>query len=410
MSIVGLVSGFVLALLGSAVAKSPLDERGIDLSGSWQVRLDPSHRFDPASSITTVPSDPLPAFVPVDLPGALRDSGLGDPVGPDTTWIGEERASVLKSSRFQTYTQPGNFKSPFWLQPDRHYVGLAWYQRKIDIPSTWVGTRILLHLERPHWISQVFIDGQRVGTDDSLGTPHQYDITSLASSGSHTLSIGIDNSLTTTNVGKNAHSVTDHTQTAWHGIVGDIKLLSRPMLSVLRSQVVDRKNEKQCDVNLVFNNSLASSQPVTVNYRIHQDSKLIAQASIDHVIESGPSINVNATIPWKTLPRRWDEFDPAMCQLTVDVVHPSSRHPWEYTCDFGIRHLNVADHQFVLNDRPIFLRGTLESCVFPISGYPPTDLDAWIRIMRICKQHGLNHIRFHSWCPPDSAFVAADRA
>ena len=33
---------------------------------------------------------------------------------------------------------------------------------------------------------------------------------------------------------------------------------------------------------------------------------------------------------------------------------------------------------------------------------------AWKRIIRICKAHGLNHIRFHSWCPPEAAFIAAD--
>ena len=40
--------------------------------------------------------------------------------------------------------------------------------------------------------------------------------------------------------------------------------------------------------------------------------------------------------------------------------------------------------------------------------HPPTDVDAWKRIIRICKAHGLNHIRFHSWCPPKAAFIAAD--
>ena len=39
----------------------------------------------------------------------------------------------------------------------------------------------------------------------------------------------------------------------------------------------------------------------------------------------------------------------------------------------------------------------------------PTDVESWRRIVRICKAHGLNHIRFHSrWCPPKAAFEAAD--
>ncbi|MHB9079189.1 MAG: glycoside hydrolase family 2 TIM barrel-domain containing protein [Pirellulaceae bacterium] len=74
-----------------------------------------------------------------------------------------------------------------------------------------------------------------------------------------------------------------------------------------------------------------------------------------------------------------------------------------------MRELTVSDKQLVLNGDAIFLRGTLECCVFPLTGYPPTDEAAWQRIFAICKAHGLNHMRFHSWCPPEAAFVAADK-
>jgi hypothetical protein len=75
---------------------------------------------------------------------------------------------------------------------------------------------------------------------------------------------------------------------------------------------------------------------------------------------------------------------------------------------FGIRDLGSDGTQLTINGRKMFLRGTLECCIFPLTGYPATDVAAWRRIIRICKDHGLNHMRFHSWCPPEAAFVAAD--
>ena len=75
---------------------------------------------------------------------------------------------------------------------------------------------------------------------------------------------------------------------------------------------------------------------------------------------------------------------------------------------FGLREIGAEGKQFVLNGRPAFFRGTLECCIFPLTGYPPTDVQSWKRIIRVCKAHGLNLIRFHSWCPPEAAFVAAD--
>ena len=57
----------------------------------------------------------------------------------------------------------------------------------------------------------------------------------------------------------------------------------------------------------------------------------------------------------------------------------------------------------------LFLRGTLECAEFPKTGYPPTDLASWTEILTKIKSYGLNHVRFHSWCPPDVAFQAADK-
>ena len=78
------------------------------------------------------------------------------------------------------------------------------------------------------------------------------------------------------------------------------------------------------------------------------------------------------------------------------------------TVRFGMREFAAKGTQFTMNGRPVFLRGTLECSVFPLTGYPPTDVASWQRIYRIMKSYGLNFIRFHSWCPPEAAFAAAD--
>ncbi|RPJ85949.1 MAG: glycoside hydrolase, partial [Acidobacteria bacterium] len=75
---------------------------------------------------------------------------------------------------------------------------------------------------------------------------------------------------------------------------------------------------------------------------------------------------------------------------------------------FGRREITTQGTQFLLNGRKLFIRGTLECAIFPATGHPPVDVDSWRRIIRIAKAHGLNNIRFHSWCPPEAAFVAAD--
>ena len=100
----------------------------------------------------------------------------------------------------------------------------------------------------------------------------------------------------------------------------------------------------------------------------------------------------------------WDEFHPNLYRIGIGVGDDY------YETTFGMREVLVDGRQIILNHRPIFLRGTVENCCFPETGYPPTDEAAWLRIFRKCKEYGLNHMRFHSYCPPDAAFAAADKS
>ena len=92
----------------------------------------------------------------------------------------------------------------------------------------------------------------------------------------------------------------------------------------------------------------------------------------------------------------------------LDVQVESKYGTHEESVDFGMRDFRVEGKRFLVNGRETFLRGTVENCLFPQTGYPPMDTQAWERIFRICRSYGLNHMRFHSWCPPKAAFEAAD--
>ena len=70
--------------------------------------------------------------------------------------------------------------------------------------------------------------------------------------------------------------------------------------------------------------------------------------------------------------------------------------------------LEIVDGRFQADGHPVFLRGKHDACVFPLTGHTPMDKESWIKYFQRCKEYGLNHVRFHSWCPPEAAFAAAD--
>ena len=134
---------------------------------------------------------------------------------------------------------------------------------------------------------------------------------------------------------------------------------------------------------------------------IQQENKDSANVYVSNYDVYSNVMQVTVPIPEKV--DLWDEFHPNLYRMAISVGDDY------YETTFGMREVSVEGRQIILNRRPIFLRGTVENCCFPETGYPPTDEESWLRIFRKCKEYGLNHMRFHSYCPPEAAFVAADK-
>ncbi|MCX6239752.1 MAG: beta-glucuronidase, partial [Bacteroidia bacterium] len=195
----------------------------LSLQGTWKFKIDPLDKGITENWYNQTFSDLIV------LPASMTERGLGDPVTLKTNWT----ASLYDSSwyfnpRLAKYRQPGNLKFPFFLTPVKQYVGAAWYQKEIEIPSNWKGKRAVLFLERAHWETVVWIDGKQIGMQNSLSVPHQYNLADGLVPGIHTITIRVDNRIKEINPGKDSHSITDQTQGNWNGIVGRMQLIATP--------------------------------------------------------------------------------------------------------------------------------------------------------------------------------------
>ncbi len=285
-----------------------------------------------------------------------------------------------------------------WLTRPYKYEGAAWYQRDVVIPADWGGKHITLFLERPHWQSEVWVDGRAFGARNSLATPHEYDLSEALTPGRHRLTVCIDNSYRI-DVGRDAHSVTDHTQTNWNGIVGAIELRATDPVWIDSVAVYPDSAGRARIVCMVRNRTGA---PV--------DGAIAAAAGGGSMLAHFSGAAAEATVELAlTIPnaRAWDEYQPSLYDLSLELTAASYRDRRDMA--IGLRQISTRGTQFTLNGRPIFLRGTLECNIFPLTGYPSTKVEDWQRIFRIAHSYGLNAIRFHSNCPPEAAFVAADR-
>ncbi len=286
------------------------------------------------------------------------------------------------------------------------YEGPAWYKRVITIPSDWEDHHIELTLERTK-PSEIWIDGKYAGSSMLLESPQHFDLTSYLSPGKHTITVRINNSLKLTPYG-NVHIYSDDTQTNWNGIIGDIRLTASNKTWIKDLQVYPDIREKQISVKLVAENPLRLAN-LNVELQItrytsdNQSTQSIANYRVpfDSVIEISCSLENNLGL--------WDEFQQPVYRLNA-IISDSEKKLDNKVVPFGMREFGVKGTQFTINGRTTFLRGKHDACVFPLTGHPPMDTAGWMRVFRIAKSYGINHYRFHTWCPPEAAFEAGDHA
>ena len=245
------------------------------------------------------------------------------------------------------------------------------------------GKPLQLMLERVMWRSRLAIDGQDLGqAQESLVSPHLFNIEKGLTEGSHLLTLTIDNRQQhDISVDHLAHSYTNDTQIMWNGVLGEMKLYVSPTVSDV--QVYPDIDRRQILIKVTG----------AADARFALDGNAVSPQKQD---------DSSYVLPMDDM-RPWSEFSPRLYTLSVTAGGQTK------TVSFGMRKFSAEGNRLLINNRPTFLRGTLECCIFPLTGTPPMDERGWMKVFSTAREYGLNHLRFHSWCPPEAAFRVADK-
>lgn len=351
----------------------------ISLKGEWNFSLG-----DLDSRITTDK---------IVLPGILQAQGYGNEVDYHTPWVSSLH-DRLWYEREEYKTHGEEILVPFLSQPPKHYLGKAWYRKSFIIPADCEEEYFVFHMECVKWRTTCYIDGRLVGEEEGLCTPHEYRLGQLEA-GEHTLTVCVDNSLLHP-YRPDGHMVSDALGATWNGIVGDIYIKGYKELYIEEIGLYPDSEKSQVEVKISFLNYSEESKAAL----LHLDDEIIEVAA-----GSGQT-EFMFTVPFKEEISLWDEYSPTLYEMKVKLKTENGEE--ERKVSYGFRSIKVEDGLFYLNNRPAYFRGTHMGGEFPLTGYPSTKTEDWERIFRICKDWGLNYIRFHSYCPPRAAFIAAD--
>lgn len=346
----------------------------IDLSGMWRFQLDPlGFGKTPGSELYLAKLAET-----IVLPGSTDTGGKG----------------IKNNARYVDR-----------LSRKFEYQGPAWYQREVEVPRSWQGKHIELHLERCHWETTVYVDGKPAGSDERLSTPNRFDLSNTLTPGMHTITLCVDNRLKYP-MDNWTHGTTEYTQTNWNGIIGDMSLLASETVYINKVNAIPDIHGQRVKAKVeVCGLRHGKQAQMKLLVREKKGRKVVATTTVN-VDSASAARGIEAILPMGSGMKLWDEFAPFLYELETTVSADDKSDVRNTT--FGMRSVEQGRHHVRLNGHDIHLRGVLDCAVFPLTGYPSTNPTDWKRIFSTIKSYGMNHVRFHSWCPPEAAFEAAD--
>lgn len=271
------------------------------------------------------------------------------------------------------------------------FEGWAWYKRTINTNALKCSA-LELFLERTR-ITEVFVDGVSLGVQDSFCAPHIYDLTEFIGTGERELVIKV------ANVGyktKGGHMTSPDTQTNWNGILGRIELIGYGAAHC--KNVVITPDIHAGTVKVTADIIGAESGNALISVADYPDGTQVSEP-VEFSFFNGKLI---AEYQMCKNFKLWSEHTPYLYELCIDIDGDISKHI------FGMREFSTANGKFTVNGKLTFLRGKHDGMIFPKTAYASCDVDEWLRVMKISRSFGINHYRFHTCCPPEAAFIAAD--
>ena len=343
--------------------------KAIDLSGNWECVI-PGQRGS------------------IRLPGTLDEGGFGTEDDPRHQWKAEE-------VRRLGFWQEGD---PIVTRLTRKkvYEGEARFSRRISwkMPA---GCRIFAEYERTRQL-RLTVNGIEAPAVQPacLSAPWAFEVTGLVT-GQDEFTMISDNSYPgwPREAIVYASAASDETQTNWNGITGFMRLRTEQadFISGIRVYPRGDRAEIRLELDLAgdWEGSLRIASPALRN---EQEIRVREKAGVREV---------RCEAPLRPDVKRWDLGEGNLYTLTVSAEGMESR-----TARFGVRDFAAGGGRLTLNGRHIFLRGETNCAVFPETGYIPTEEETWKGILEQYKAYGVNCVRFHSHCPPEAAFAAAD--
>ena len=337
-----------------------LSARYLNLEGTWRFHFSKDHQNAPAEFFK--PDFDDSEWVDFPVPGLFEMNGYGDP--------------IYRNVGYSWQTQ---FKrNPPFVEETNNYTGS--YRKEIQIPETWNGEQILLHVGSATSNLAVWANGQFVGYSEDSKVAAEFNLTPYLKAG--------QKNLLALQIMRWCDGSYLEDQDFWRftGIARDVYLYSRPVGHIedikITPDLINNYRDGHLDIN-VQTKDAANSQ-ISLTLLDANNHNVVSKKNLPADKQLNVSFDVKK-------PLLWTAETPNLYRLRIDLLQ-DGHVSQSIVQNVGFRKVEIKNSQLLVNGKPILIKGADRHEMDPDGGYI-VSRERMVQDIQIMKQHNLNAVR-----------------
>ncbi|MCQ2162088.1 MAG: beta-glucuronidase [Bacteroidales bacterium] len=271
----------------------------------------------------------------------------------------------------------------------KDFIYSMWYQRKVSVPSSWDGRKVLIHFGGVDWYCALYVNGSLAGRHWGGSASFEFDITRFVKAGEEAnlvlkvedntrsrLQPGGKQSERLNSYGCQYTRITGIWQTVWMEAVAPAGLKAAYVKP-------DLDNSR-----FIVEPSFFSLDGQTLSVKVLDEGKVVSSASVK------ASSVTSISLPIKKV-KTWSPDSPFLYDIEYVVTDKDGNTIDKVTSYAGMRKIHIEGNRIYLNNKPVFLRLVLDQGFYPDGIWTAPSDEALKNDILMSQAVGFNGARLH---------------
>ena len=299
-----------------------------------------------------------------------------------------------------------NMGYPFKANPpqiDHSNNPVGSYKRYFTLPTGWNGKEIFLTFDGVSSAFYVWVNGKPVGYSEDSKSTAEFNITSFLRGGKNSVAVEVyrwcDGSY-----------LEDQDFFRLSGIQRHVWLQARPKAFIrdyfAHSTLINNYTDGYLDLTVDLSNKEKRTGNLRLEASVYEgDTKIFGKVTDAVEVNDSASVTINGEIEGI---KPWSAETPSLYRLVITLTDSKGKILESIANNIGFRTTEVIGTQFLVNGKPIRIKGTDMHEHDPITGHT-IDEALMLKDIRLMKMHNINAVRTSHYPEPERFYDLWDK-